>query len=125
MRNGVKRILIIDDENPIAEMIGDFCATIGHQTRVLNDGEGVLKVVREFKPHLILLDLVMPEVSGIEVMETLLADPATKDIPVIVISTIANGVTAEGALKECKAILSKPITIRTLRDNIQQVFSNK
>lgn len=125
MTNAVRRILIVDDENPIADMIGDFCASIGHETRVLNDGETVMNVVREFKPDLILLDLIMPNVSGIEVMENLSADPIAKSIPVIIISSIANGVSAEGILKECKAILAKPIKIRTLQDNIQQALSPK
>lgn len=119
-----KRILIVDDEGPIADMIEDFCSLFGHSTRVLNDGENVLETVKEFKPDLILLDLVMPNVSGLEVMEILKEDAAAKNVPVIIISSIANNVAAEGVLKECKAILAKPIHMDTLKSNIDTAVAS-
>lgn len=118
-----KKILILDDESPIAELIGDFCGLLGFETKVLNSGENIVQVVREFQPDLITLDMVMPGMSGLEVLEVLKTDEDTKVIPVIIISSIANNLAMEGLVNQCKGILAKPIHMDKLQEKINKALA--
>lgn len=119
-----KKILVVDDESPIAEMISDFCAALGFETRVLNGAQDILPVVRSFKPDIITLDLVMPNLSGFDVIEILKKDPETAHIPVIVVSTIAANISTDDAIwKQAKAVLAKPLHMDRLKHTIEQALT--
>ena len=114
-----KKILIVDDESPIADMIADFCENFGFETKVLNSGENAVKTVKSFKPDLITMDLVMPETSGLEVIEMLKEDPECKGIPIIVISSFSGAEEASEILKLTRAVITKPVTMKVLGENIE------
>ena len=117
-----KRILIVDDEQPIADLIGDFCVLLGFETRILNGGEDILEEVKAFRPDLITMDLVMPELSGLEVIEMLKADPETKNIPIVVVSAFVGSSSAEDILSHCRGILAKPLHVHELKEKIDAVL---
>jgi len=117
-----KRILIIDDEGNIADMIAAFCQSYGFETKVLNDGVVALEVAKEFKPDLITLDLVMPGTSGFEVVEMLKKDPETKNIPIIVISSYGWSEEAARAFNMTKSVVIKPVTRKVLGEKIETVL---
>ena len=73
-------ILVIDDEAAIAELIGDFCESMGYSVKTVTDSRDALRMAKEFRPHLITLDLQMPEVDGFELLRRFKADPDTADI---------------------------------------------
>ena len=75
-----QRILIVDDDENIAELISLYLMKECYETYIVNDGEEALKIFPEFKPNLILLDLMLPGLSGEEVL------PHIGKIPVIVLS---------------------------------------
>lgn len=83
-----KKILIIEDDKILAELIEKKLKTIGYEVAVAADGEEGLQKLREDKPDLVLLDILMPNKNGLEVMEEMNKNPATSltKIPVIVIS---------------------------------------
>lgn len=82
----MKKILIADDEEYIRELV---CTTIGlgsYDIYKASDGEEALKLAKEVKPDLMLLDVRMPKMTGFEVCRAIKDDPATRDIYVIILS---------------------------------------
>jgi CheY-like chemotaxis protein len=84
-----KTILVIDDEAVLQKALGEFLNTQGYSVLPALDGEVGLALAKEKKPSLILLDLVMPKKNGFEVLQLLKRDSATKDIPVVVLTNLA------------------------------------
>jgi CheY-like chemotaxis protein len=82
-------VLIVDDEPAITELFTKTLAGLGMQAGVAQNGSQALEMVSQQRPDLILLDLMMPEFSGAQVLAELQRDPDTSSIPVIVISAFA------------------------------------
>ena len=82
----MKKILIIEDEEIVLGLLQKKLSQEGYEVSVARDGEEGLKKMREIKPDLILLDIIMPKMSGFEVMEEMQKDSGLKKIPVIVVS---------------------------------------
>lgn len=85
-----KRILYVEDEKFFADTIERVLTTAGYSVKQAKDGELGLKIAREWKPDLILLDLLLPKVEGFEVLRTLKADLATASIPIVVLSNLSS-----------------------------------
>jgi len=83
-------ILIVDDVEDNLEILEDLLTFDGHNVQTVRSGVAALKRVRESRPDLILLDILMPEIDGFEVCTQLKADERTKDIPVVFVSSMAN-----------------------------------
>jgi len=83
------KILVVDDEPPIVRLMEFILARQGHQMLVAVNGEEALEKVRSQNPDLVLLDIMMPRIDGYEVARTLRADPATQDLPIIMLSAKA------------------------------------
>jgi DNA-binding response OmpR family regulator len=84
----MKKILFIEDEITLQETIKETLKKEGYEVIKALDGETGLKLARENKPDLILLDLIIPKIHGLDVLETLKKDAATKEIPVIILSNL-------------------------------------
>ena len=82
------RILITEDNPQGAELLEAFLSETPHETRVAANGEDALRVVREWKPDLVLLDIMMPRLSGYEVCRAIRSDPATRNIGVIMVTAL-------------------------------------
>jgi CheY-like chemotaxis protein len=83
----MKRILIIEDDQVVANVYRNKLAVEGYTTEVAFDGETGLKVMRIFKPHLILLDLMLPGISGVDVMKEIRGEEEFSKTPVIVFTS--------------------------------------
>jgi DNA-binding response OmpR family regulator len=83
-----KKICIIEDEKNIAEMYRVLFENEGYNVRCAYDGEEGLKLVEEFKPDLLLLDLMLPKVDGFEVLKTLQCRKITDRLMVCVLSNL-------------------------------------
>ena len=83
-----KRILVIEDDKFLRELIAQKLIKEGYETSEAVDGEEGIKKIKEEKPDLILLDLILPKVHGFEVLNKLKEDEETKDIPVIVLTNL-------------------------------------
>ncbi len=81
-----QKILIVDDDNNIAELISLYLTKECFETRIVNDGEQALKDFASFQPDLILLDLMLPGIDGYQVCREI---RHTSDVPIIMLSAKA------------------------------------
>jgi two-component system phosphate regulon response regulator PhoB len=84
-----KKILVVDDEMDIRIFISTLVETNGYRSLVAKDGEEGLQMVKEHKPDLIILDVMMPKESGLKLYRELRSDNTTKQIPVIMVSAVS------------------------------------
>ncbi len=84
----MKKILFIEDESAIHKTLSDALETEEYEIISALDGEAGLRLAKEKKPDLILLDLVLPKIDGFGVLKALKADEATESIPVIVLTNL-------------------------------------
>ena len=80
------RILIVEDEAPIRSLISFACAGAGFEVECTDSAVTAQRIVEENRPDLVLLDYMLPELSGVEWLGKLHADPKTKDLPVIMLT---------------------------------------
>ncbi|MBZ0254028.1 MAG: response regulator, partial [Candidatus Methylomirabilis sp.] len=88
-----ERILVVDDEEDILELVRFNLAKDGYQVKAVASGEDGLREARASQPDLIVLDLMLPGLDGLEVCKNLKGDPKTKDIPVVMLT--AKGTEAD------------------------------
>ena len=103
-------ILIADDTEQNVELLQAYLEGLGCKTVCAYDGEETLERVAESKPDLILLDIMMPKVSGYEICRKLKDDPATAGIPICMVTALTEDVDIERAVEAgTDDFLSKPI----------------
>jgi len=84
-----KKILVVDDEMDIRIFISTLVETNGYKPLVAKDGEEGLKMVKEHKPDLVILDVMMPKESGLKLYREIKSDDSTKHIPIIMVSAVS------------------------------------
>jgi len=95
----MKKILLVEDEEIMISLLQKKLTNEGYEVSVARDGEEGLKAMREVRPDLVLLDIIMPKMGGFEVMEEMNKDKELKKIPVIVISNSGQPVELDKAQK--------------------------
>ena len=117
------RVLVVDDESDVTELLQYRLEQEGYRVATLNDPLGFVVKVREFEPDLMLLDIMMPELSGIQLCRIVRADPSMKNIPVIFLS--ARG-EVEDRIKGLEAgaedYVSKPFNTNELMLRISKML---
>src|ERR1700750_196418 len=106
-----KTVLIVEDNELNMKLFRDLLEAHGYHTIGTNKGTEALALVRQHRPDLILMDIQLPEVSGLDVTRWIKSDPERRGIPVIPGPAFAMR-GAEGRIREggCEAYLSKPIS---------------
>jgi two-component system alkaline phosphatase synthesis response regulator PhoP len=94
-----KKILLVEDEEIMVSLLQRKLSQEGYRIWVAREGKEGLKLMKEIKPDLILLDIIMPEMGGFEVMEEMAKEEELKKIPVIVISNSGQPVELDQARK--------------------------
>lgn len=113
-------ILIIDDNLLNLKLVTYLLTAKGYDVHTAFDAEEGLRILKTFKPQLILMDIQLPGMDGLELTKKLKADPKYKDIPIIAITAYAMKGDKEKALAAgCDGYISKPIDTRTLPDFIR------
>jgi CheY-like chemotaxis protein len=103
-------ILIVEDEEASAKLIASTLQTEGYETRIAGSAEEAIALLDPFVPSAIVLDLVLPRLSGLMLAERLKEDPATRDIPIIATSQFSAQDAAHIARDAgCADYVSKPI----------------
>ncbi len=89
------KILVADDESSIREIAGELLTSAGYDVLEAEDGKQALALARKEQPVLILLDLVMPEMSGYDVLQEIRKDPRLRNTPILILSVLVSGVDTD------------------------------
>ena len=118
-----KTILIVEDNELNMKLFHDLLEAHGYGTVQAKDGMEVLELAREHRPDLILMDIQLPEVSGLEVTKWLKEDKELKSIPVIAVTAFAMKGDEE-KIREggCEAYIAKPISVTSFMGVIEKVL---
>ena len=117
------RILVVDDEAAIREYETSLLSELGHEVLAAADGKEALRLACERRPHLVLLDIMMPELSGIEVCRQLRADPRTRDTRIIMVSAVdAKRALEESIIAGADDFLAKPVHALELMVRVRSIL---
>lgn len=120
------RILIADDDPLGAELLEAYLGEIDSELRTASDGEQALQMVSGWRPDLILLDVMMPRISGFEVCKRLRGDTATRDIAIIMITALDQPSDMERAVEAgTDDFISKPINKTDLLLRVRSLLRSR
>ena len=120
----VRKILIVDDEADFIELVKFRLADLPCEFLVANDGVQALSQARQYKPALILLDILLPDLDGLSVCEILKRQPATKKIPIIFMSALSSDVTKRTAAMQAEDFFTKPLDLERLVNRVRNLLSD-
>ena len=117
----VKRVLIVEDNELNMKLFHDLLEAHGYETLQTRNGMDALALAREYRPNLILMDIQLPEVSGLEVTRWIKDDPELKSIPVIAVTAFAMKGDEE-KIREggCEDYIAKPISVTKFLEAVQK-----
>ncbi|MCD8491641.1 MAG: response regulator [Geovibrio sp.] len=119
------KILIADDELRLRKVVALHLKKAGFAVLEAGNGRQALEIAKEQKPDVIVLDIMMPEMNGLEACEALKADPELKDVPVILLTAMAEaGDIEKGGAAGAEYYLTKPFSPKELIDKINSNFKN-
>ena len=120
-----KKILAVDDEKHIVRLIQVNLERAGYEVVTAGDGKEALEKVKSENPDMIVLDVMMPYMDGFEVLRTLKADQATRDIPVIMLTAKAQDADVfRGWQSGVDSYLTKPFNPMELLSFIERIFAS-
>lgn len=117
----MKKILVVDDDVAIAKLIKINLESKGYKVESVNSGIEALKKAYQFKPDVITLDILMPDMDGFQVMERLKANSQTSNIPIVVISIIEGAYKKTGFRLGAADYITKPIDFDQLLISIEKL----
>lgn len=116
-----KKILIVEDNDLNMKLFHDLLEAHGIDTVEARDGKNVLDLARAEKPDLILMDIQLPEISGLEVTKSLKDDPELKSIPVVAVTAFAmKGDEEKIRDGGCEDYISKPISVGDFLETVNK-----
>ena len=116
-----KTVLIVEDNELNMKLFHDLLDAHGYQTLQTRSGIEALQIARERRPDLILMDIQLPEVSGLEVTRWLKDDEELREIPVVAVTAFAmKGDEQRIRQGGCEAYISKPISIGTFLETVRR-----
>lgn len=121
-----KTVLIVEDNELNMKLFHDLLEAHGYTILQSNHGREALQIVREKRPDLIIMDIQLPEISGLDVTKTIKADPDLKSIPIVAVTAFAMKGDEE-RIREggCEAYLSKPISIARFLETVRTFLGEK
>ena len=123
MNTEVKTVLVVEDKASLTQMLQFLFLSKGLSVQIAFNGKEALEKAGTILPSLILLDIMMPQMDGFEVLEKLKENPATSNIPVIMLTTETHPMSIESARDSgANAYLIKPINPNTFKSVIKKVF---
>jgi len=118
-----KRILVVEDNEDVARITAGFLAAKGYAAVTASDGERALALVAQHPPDCILLDIMMPRMSGLQVLNRLKQDPATSSIPVILVTAKGRDEDVLSGYKEgADYYITKPFSSQQLIYGVRLVL---
>ena len=123
MGNNMARILIVDDSPSQLIGIRRIVESLGHEALTAEDGAAGVEAARRELPDLILMDVVMPNLNGFQATRSITRDPATKHIPVILVTTKDQETDKVWGMRQgAKAYLTKPVNEAALVKLVKELI---
>lgn len=120
-----KRILIVEDNELNLKLFRDLLGANGYDTLETKDGNEAIQMVRSQQPDLILMDIQLPEISGLDITKMIKADDTIAHIPIIAVTAFAMKNDEEKIMKAgCQAYISKPISIGPFMETVKQFIGD-
>jgi two-component system, cell cycle response regulator DivK len=120
-RPGSKRILIVEDNELNMKLLNDVLEARGYVIIPSSQGGAAVALAREHRPHLILMDIQLPDISGLEATRQLKQHEDTRGIPIIAVTAFAMAGDERRALESgCDGYVSKPIMLRPFLETIEK-----
>ncbi len=118
-----KKVLIVEDNELNMKLFHDLLDSQGYETLQTREGLEALSIAREHRPDLILMDIQLPEISGLEVTKWLKEDEDLASIPVVAVTAFAMKGDEERIRQGgCEAYISKPISVTGFLDTIRRLL---
>jgi DNA-binding response OmpR family regulator len=117
-----KVIVIVDDEPDMAQMLSAFLRIKGYEVYTAYSGQDGLALIESRRPGAVLLDLMLPDIDGLDVCQRLRSAPATAEIPILIISARTEpAIMARAEEMGASGYLTKPIKLPILLDELQRL----
>jgi CheY-like chemotaxis protein len=115
------RILVVEDDPDIMRILTHALTAVGHEVVPAFGGEDAIRKVKAQKFDIVLTDLAMPKVSGVEVIQTIKSDAATRHIPVLAVTAhVWDGIAQSAGQVGCDGYISKPFSMKQLVQEVQK-----
>jgi two-component system, cell cycle response regulator DivK len=119
-----KRVLIVEDNDLNMKLFNDLLVAHGYGTLQTKDGTEALALARQYRPDLILMDIQLPEVSGLQVTQWIKSDDVLRTIPVIAVTAFAmKGDEEKIRDGGCEAYIAKPISVSSFLKTVERFLS--
>ncbi len=119
----MKRVFVVDDEPDVVELIETVLELEGYEVETETSGRRALARMLQAPPDLVLLDLMMPDLDGMELLKLLRAQPQGADVPVIIVSARTGQLDQIGSLQlGANAYICKPFSNRDLLAQVEQLI---
>ena len=121
------RILIVEDDTLVSRMYDKVFGFEGFEVTVVDNGVDGLKTAKTLAPDLILLDVMMPKMNGLDVLDALKQDVSTKDIPVVMLTNLSGTQDAQTAIQKgaLEYLIKSQYKPRDVVEKIKQILSNR
>lgn len=111
----MKRILIVEDNPDLRDLLTIVIRRLGHEVAIAITGEEAVEHAPAIKPDLILMDIVLPKLNGVEATKRIKAHPATKNVPVVILSALSISQHGSNAIEAgAVEVLQKPVLVTDL-----------
>jgi CheY-like chemotaxis protein len=119
-----RKVMIVDDEESLIELVTAILEQEGYEVMTAMDGEEALRKLEKQKPDLVLLDMMMPGMSGREVCEKIRKNPKTRDLKVIFLTVAKFSEAGKGVLKDMKVsdYITKPFENADLTRRVKKII---
>ena len=116
-----KTILIVEDNELNMKLFNDLLQAHGYSTLQVKDGRAVVEITRQNRPDLILMDIQLPEISGLEITKMLKADDDLRSIPVVAVTAFAmKGDEQKIRNGGCDGYIAKPISVASFLQTVSR-----
>ena len=119
------KILVVDDEPAIRELAEDLLTSAGYNVLTARDGEQALRLVYDEHPDLILLDLMLPKMTGFHVLQEIRKNPRLRNTPILILSVLVSGDDTDASIRELDAVgfIDKAEFVTSLVSRVQEILS--
>ena len=120
------KILIVEDNALNIKLFCDLLAAHGHQPEAVTDSRNALDIARDFSPDLVITDIQLPHVTGLELMELIRQDEELRDVPIMAVTAYA-GVGDDERIRAAgaQAYVSKPISVHRFAETVEDLLAGK